>query len=61
MYGLILRKPAPAEAGGGAIEGNAADDGFLVIREGEEFAFPGFGYYINEVEKKYSDRKDKNH
>jgi hypothetical protein len=24
-YGVIRRKPAPAEAGGGAIEGNAAE------------------------------------
>jgi hypothetical protein len=31
-YGLIRRKPAPAKAGGGAIEGNAADDALMVIR-----------------------------
>ena len=26
------RKPAPAKAGGGAIEGNAADDALMVVR-----------------------------
>ena len=31
-YGLIRRKPPPAKAGGGAIEGNAADDALMVIR-----------------------------
>jgi len=31
-YGAIRRKPAPAEAGGGASEGNAADDALMVIR-----------------------------
>jgi hypothetical protein len=31
-YGVIRRKPAPAKAGGGAIEGNAADDALMVIR-----------------------------
>jgi len=29
-YGEIRRKPAPAQAGGGAIEGNAADDALMV-------------------------------
>jgi len=29
-YGAIRRKHAPAEAGGGAIEGNAADDALMV-------------------------------
>jgi hypothetical protein len=29
-YGVIRRKPAPAKAGGGAIEGNAADDALMV-------------------------------
>jgi hypothetical protein len=29
-YGAIRRKPAPAKAGGGAIEGNAADDALMV-------------------------------
>jgi hypothetical protein len=29
-YGTIGRKPAPAKAGGGAIEGNAADDALMV-------------------------------
>jgi hypothetical protein len=28
-YRSIRRKPAPAEAGGGAIEGNAADGAFV--------------------------------
>jgi benzoyl-CoA reductase/2-hydroxyglutaryl-CoA dehydratase subunit BcrC/BadD/HgdB len=31
-YGAIRRKPAPAKAGGGASEGNAADDALMVIR-----------------------------
>ena len=31
-YGVIRRKPAPAKAGGGAIEGNAADDALMVDR-----------------------------
>jgi len=31
-YETIRRKPAPAKAGGGAIEGNAADDALQVIR-----------------------------
>jgi hypothetical protein len=31
-YSSIRRKPAPAEAGGGAIEGNAAGDALMVIR-----------------------------
>ena len=29
-YGAIRRKPAPAKAGGGAIEVNAADDALMV-------------------------------
>jgi hypothetical protein len=29
-YGPIRRKPAPAKAGGEAIEGNAADDALMV-------------------------------
>ena len=29
-YGAIRRKPAPVKAGGGAIEGNAADDALMV-------------------------------
>ena len=29
-YGAIRRKHAPAQAGGGAIEGNAADDALMV-------------------------------
>ena len=29
-YGIIRRKPAPAKAGGEAIEGNAADDALMV-------------------------------
>jgi hypothetical protein len=29
-YGAIRRKLAPAKAGGGAIEGNAADDALMV-------------------------------
>jgi hypothetical protein len=31
-YGAIRRKPAPAKAGGGAIEGNAADDALMVYQ-----------------------------
>jgi hypothetical protein len=31
-YALVRRKPAPAKAGGGASEGNAADDALLVIK-----------------------------
>jgi hypothetical protein len=33
-YGVIHRKPAPAKAGGGAIEGNAADDALMVNQGG---------------------------
>ena len=33
-YRAIRRKPAPAKAGGGAIEGNAADDALMVYQEG---------------------------
>jgi hypothetical protein len=29
-YGVIRRKPAPAKAGGGAIEGNATNDALMV-------------------------------
>jgi hypothetical protein len=29
-YGVIRRKPAPAKAGGGAIEDNAVDDALMV-------------------------------
>jgi len=32
-YGVIRRKPAPAKAGGGAIEGNAADDALMVDQD----------------------------
>jgi len=32
-YGAIRRKHAPAQAGGGAIEGNGADDALMVIRD----------------------------
>jgi hypothetical protein len=35
-YELIRRKHAPAKAGGGATEGNAADDVLMVIREGKQ-------------------------
>ena len=34
-YGAIRRKPAPAKAGGGAIEGNTADDALMVNQETE--------------------------
>jgi hypothetical protein len=33
-YGAIRRKPAPAKAGGGAIEGNAADDALMADQGG---------------------------
>jgi hypothetical protein len=35
-YGSIRRKPAPAEAGGGASDGNAAEDA-LVVNQGTFF------------------------
>jgi len=44
-YGAIGRKHAPAQAGGGAIDGNAAEDALKVIR-GVDSLFPPYTIYV---------------